>query len=82
MLPTEKAIQSRLKEVFDLKPTPGQWQNLISKAKGHNHSNSAPTHEFSLFSQPSRSLPKFEFREIIDSVTGANTFLIYPRGEE
>jgi len=30
MIPSERAIQSRMKEVFDLKPNSNQWSNLMS----------------------------------------------------
>jgi len=81
MLPTEKAIQSRIKEVFGLKPSNSQWNQLIQKLKGHSHSSSAPT-EFSLFSSSQFSLPKFDIRNMCEPVTGCETMLIYPRGEE
>jgi len=59
MLPTERAIQSRMKEVFDFKPSNTQWQNLLDACRGsskekHHHTRSAPTTgpqlSFSLFS--------------------------------
>ncbi|CAG9329364.1 unnamed protein product [Blepharisma stoltei] len=79
MMPTEKAIQCRMREVFDLKPTDSQWNQLIQKAR--NHSNSSFS-EFSLFSQPSQVLPKFNIREISDPSTGSRTLVIYPNNEE
>lgn len=79
MLPSEKAIQARMREVFDFKPSPNDWQNLIQQARGHSHSSSAPA-EFSLFSK-SPSLPKFTFKEITDQSNGSRTLLIYPNGE-
>lgn len=30
MIPSERAIQSRMKEVFDFKPNSNQWANLMS----------------------------------------------------
>ena len=79
MLPSEKAIQARMREVFDFKPSPLEWQNLIQQARGHSHSSSAPA-EFSLFSK-SPVLPKFTFKEIADPSNGARTLLVYPNGE-
>ena len=79
MLPSEKAIQARMREVFDYKPTPAEWQTLLQQAKGHSHSSSAPP-EFSLFSKSS-SVPKFTFKEITDPSNGSRTLLIYPSGE-
>ena len=79
MLPSEKAIQARMREVFDFKPTPIEWQNLIQQARGHSHSSSAPA-EFSFFSK-SPILPKFTFKEIPDPSSGSHTLLIYPNGE-
>lgn len=78
MLPSEKAIQARMREVFDYKPTPSEWQNLIFQARGHSHASSAP--EFSLFSK-STTLPKFMFKEITDPSSGSKTLAIYPNGE-
>ena len=79
MLPSEKAIQARMREVFDLKPGQGEWQHLMDQAKGHSHSSSAP--EFSLFSW-SPSLPKFVFEKIYEQSSGTHTVLIYPAGEK
>ena len=79
MLPSEKAIQARMREVFDCKPTASEWQNLIRLAKGHSHSSSAPA-DFSLFSK-SPIIPKFTFKEISDPSSGSKTLLIYPSGE-
>ncbi|OMJ78944.1 hypothetical protein SteCoe_21115 [Stentor coeruleus] len=78
MLPSEKAIQARIREVFDYKPSDSEWQNLISQARGHSHASSAP--EFSLFSK-SPTLPKFTFKEINDPSSGNKTLAIYPNGE-
>lgn len=80
MLPSEKAIQSRMREVFDCKPSPSEWQNLLQLARGHSYSNSAPT-EFSFFSK-SPSVPKFMFQEITEQSNGCKTILIYPSGEK
>lgn len=79
MLPSEKAIQARMREVFDLKPSQTEWQNLMALAKGHSHSSSAP--EFSLFSW-SPSLPKFTFDKIYEQSSGTHTVLVYPAGEK
>lgn len=81
MMPTEKAIQCRMREVFDLKPTDSQWEQLIQKARSHS-AVSVISSEFSLFSQPAQSIPKFNIREISDPSTGSRTLLIYPNNEE
>jgi hypothetical protein len=78
MLPSEKAIQTRMREVFDFKPSPNDWENLLAQARGHSYSNSAPG--FSLFSRPVIS-PKFSFKEVVDPLSNVRTLLIYPSGE-
>lgn len=78
MLPSEKAIQARMREVFDYKPSTSDWENLLALARGHSHSHSAP--DFSLFSR-SATLPKFTFKEITDPASKAKTLLIYPTSE-
>ena len=45
MMPTERAIQSRMKEAFDLKPSATQWVSLMetilkSRETHHEHSRS------------------------------------------
>lgn len=45
MMPTERAIQSRMKETFDLKPSATQWTSLMetilkSREQRHEHSRS------------------------------------------
>mmetsp|Transcript_10999 Transcript_10999/g.21551 ORF Transcript_10999/g.21551 Transcript_10999/m.21551 type:complete len:891 (+) Transcript_10999:1558-4230(+) len=91
MIPTERAIQSRMKEVFDYKPTPTQWSNLLDAAKKrerHSHSLSAPlpAPDFSFFrnsmASDSRRLPMFIITDVTDPVTGTETCVIYPEGEE
>ena len=79
MLPSEKAVMARMREVFDLKPSPNEWQGLMARARGHSHSSSAP--EFSLFSW-SPSLPKFIFDKMYEQASGTHTTLIYPAGEK
>ena len=79
MLPSEKAVMARMREVFDLKPSPSDWQGLMARARGHSHSNSAP--EFSLFSSPP-SLPKFIFEKMYEQASGTHTTLIHPAGEK
>jgi len=58
MIPTERAIMSRMKEAFEFKPSPIQWDNLLDACKGfyqekHHHTKSAPAEkqgiDFSIF---------------------------------
>lgn len=58
MMPTERAIQSRMKEAFEFKPSALQWENLLDACKGffkekHQHTKSAPSERhamsFSIF---------------------------------
>jgi hypothetical protein len=100
MMPTERAIQSRMKEVFDLKPSTTQWNNLLEAARNrlrekHQHSRSAPLEkpeiQFSLFGHspadsqpcpPAVQIPNFVVNDMFDPVTGTETCVIYPEGEE
>jgi hypothetical protein len=91
MIPTERAIQSRIKEAFDFKPSTTQWTSLMEAAKKrerHSHSLSAPLpdSEFSLFRNEiaidARRLPMFVITDVTDPVTGTETCVIYPEGEE
>jgi hypothetical protein len=86
MIPTERAIQSRMKEVFDYKPTALQWSNLLQAAKRrdrHSHSLSAP--DSSVFrssdaSSPHR-VPMFIVSSTTDPISATETCVIYPEGE-
>ena len=80
MMPSEKAIQSRMREAFDCKPTASEWQDLLRQAKKHMHSESDPP-EFSFFSK-SPTVPRFTLEEIMDQTSGCKTLLIYPNGEK
>ena len=83
MLPTERAVQSRIKEVFDYKVPAPDWEVFVTHCKNHHaHSKSAPM-AYSLFSQP-LAAPHFAFvvREIPDPVSKQMLTLIYPFGEE
>ena len=80
MLPSEKAIQSRMREVFDCRPSASEWQDLLQQAKKHLHCASDPP-EFSLFSKSSTEA-KFTLDEIVDQSSGCKTLLIYPNGEK
>lgn len=92
MLPTERAVQSRMKEVFDFKVTPNEWSHLLNVCRGmhkHNHTKSAPEEirtNYSLFSTQqslfSNSNPEFVIREMLDPVTGLKVHVIYPRDDE
>lgn len=85
MLPTERAIQSRVKEVFDYKIPPTDWEFFIDSCKQkHFHTKSAPeSSSYSLFSSNSQySNPSFTMKEIPDAVTKQLVVLVYPKGEE
>lgn len=85
MLPTERAIQSRIKEVFDYKIPATDWESFIDSCKQkHFHTKSAPEYSsYSLFSSNSQSSnPSFTMKEIPDAVTKQLIILIYPKGEE
>jgi OST-HTH Associated domain/OST-HTH/LOTUS domain len=92
MLPTERAVQSRMKEVFDFKVSLPEWGNLMEVCKGmykHHHTKSAPEQvktNYSLFSSQqsffSNSTPVFIVKDVLDPVTGLRVHVIYPKDEE
>lgn len=87
MLPTERAVQSRIKEAFDVKPTPQQWQmfmEAVSERSKHHHSLSAPEAADTLTAQlniPTSDVPNFVILEVMDALTNLETKVIYPEGE-
>ncbi|OMJ71694.1 hypothetical protein SteCoe_30024 [Stentor coeruleus] len=92
MLPTERAVQSRMKEVFDFKVSQAEWGCLLEVCRGmykHTHTKSAPEKvktNYSLFSSYqslfSNSTPVFDVKEMLDPVTGQKVHVIYPKDEE
>ena len=88
MLPTERAIQSRMKEAFDVKPSAAQWQlfmETVSERSKHHHSRSAPAAPDSLTAQlaiPTCDVPNFVIMEVVDALTNLDTKVIYPEGEK
>jgi hypothetical protein len=84
MLPTERAIQSRIKEAFDFKVSSSEWSFLQEVIRGmhkHTHTKSAPDQiNYSLFS--AASTPVFILKETLDPVTRTKIFVVYPKGEE
>ncbi|OMJ91274.1 hypothetical protein SteCoe_6255 [Stentor coeruleus] len=89
MISTEKAIQSRLKEAFDLKPAGNVWTNFIDYAlkycRVHHQKSLSETRGFSFFSQnDEKKTRNFSFcsKKIQDLVSGGETYIIYPNNEE
>jgi hypothetical protein len=89
MISTEKAIQSRLKEAFDLKIPQQLWTSFIDtsmKSKRIRHKKSLSDSEnFSYFSKAnSLSTPNFYFgiKKVQDFGTGTENLAIYPVNEE
>ena len=92
MLPTERAVQSRMKEVFDFKVSPSEWANILEVCRGtckHHHTKSAPEQvrtNYSLFSSSqslySNSNPVIMVKEMLDPVTGLKVHVLYPKDEE
>jgi hypothetical protein len=85
MLPTERAIQSRMKEAFDVKPNSNQWQVLIDsirkKGRQHLHSKSEEVKHTSLLTS-NNSIPQFSLHQQSDPITGSEMAVIYPESEE
>lgn len=92
MIPTEKAIQSRIKEAFDLKITPSQWNYVLQiccksqKFKTYSHTKaSSESSNFLFFSDRNLNRPRkpyFIVKSIKDPVTGCEISVIYPNNDE
>ena len=89
MIPTEKAIQSRFKEVYDIKTPNCQFTSLLElciknqKEKSFFHKKASS--DFSLFSQnESKNAKNLSFcvKKIRDISTGIEINAIYPVNEE
>ena len=83
MLPTERAVQSRIKEVFDYKVPASEWEVFMDLCKSQKTQAKSPQASYSLFSQSSASAHfSFDLKEIPDPVTKQRLVLVYPLGEE
>ena len=85
MLPTERAIQSRMKEAFDVKPNTTQWKQLLEsiKTRKERHGKSkSDTLQSSNFITSNVEIPSFSVSNMMDSITGTEMAVIYPEGEE
>ena len=88
MISTEKAIQSRIKEAFDLKMSPQAWVNFLEyvlKVRITHKKSFSESQGFSLFSEQSQKTLKnfnFQMKSIRDLGTGSENIVIYPSGEE
>ena len=88
MIPTEKAIQSRIKEVLDLKVTNSQWGNIVDMCyKNQRHNNyyhckaSSEASNTALFSKKPQK-HGFCIKKIRDPILGSENLVIYPINEE
>jgi hypothetical protein len=88
MLPTERAIQARIKEAFDYKITTDEWKELIDhihkvQKPFSSYSNSSSSH-FSLFSQdPAEDIVQIiRVKTFKDKVFNTDTLLLYPFEEK
>ena len=84
MLPTERAIQSRMKEAFDLKPNSTTWTQLIeiiSKRKDKHLKSLSDTLQSGSFITSNVEIPTFSVSYLHDSITGTDMAVIYPEGE-
>jgi hypothetical protein len=74
MVPTERAIQSRMKEAFDLKPNATQWSSLMenigrTRETMHRNTKSEGVSNESVIKTNS-TIPNFSVSYIHDSVIG------------
>lgn len=88
MISNEKAIQSRIKEAFDIKINPAQWAGFLEHALKFrvNHKKScSQVQGFSLFSNQEESRTKnfrFLMKTVKDLGSGSENLVVYPCGEE
>ena len=88
MISTEKAIQSRMKEAFDIKINPLMWAGFLENAlkfKMNHKKSCSQTPGFSLFSHQEGRRTKnfcFQMKTIKDLGTGSENIVIYPVNEE
>lgn len=88
MISTEKAIQSRIKEAFDLKISPPAWSYFIENALRPSYSHKKSLSEalsFSLFSSQAEKNRKnftFSLKKVKDYGSGTENPVIYPANEE
>lgn len=76
MAPTEKLILSRIKECFGLKLEANVWKNLLSILLTHENSNKK------LSTGDGSDIETLTVSNTIDPSTGAETYVIYLKGEE
>jgi len=88
MISTEKAIQSRIKEAFDLKIAPPTWSYFLENALRPSYSHKKSLSEapsFSLFSSQAEKNRKnftFSLKKVKDYGSGTENSVIYPVNEE
>ena len=88
MISTEKAIQSRIKEAFDLKSNPAGWAGFLQgalKCRASHQKSCSEVRGFSLFSyQEERKTKNLRFlmKTVKDLGTGSENIVVYPFGEE
>ena len=85
MISTEKAIQSRIKEAFDLKVPPQVWSQFIASCLQGSMHKKALSASFSLFSSQSEKNKKnfvFSAKTVLDFASGTETRVVYPVNEE
>ena len=85
MISTEKAIQSRIKEAFDLKLSPQSWSQFIGSCLSTSMHKKALSASFSLFSSQTEKHKKnflFCSKTVSDMISGTESRVIYPVNEE
>jgi hypothetical protein len=85
MISTEKAIQSRLKEAFDLKVSVNYWNSFLETALKNSVHKKASSETFSLFSSESMKNRKnflFCVKKVRDFASGGENSVIFPVNEE
>ena len=86
MLPTERAIQSRIKEAFDFKPSQQQWQQLletvIERSKHHHSLSASDATHLRESAVPAYSIPNFMVLDVLDSLTNQETKVVYPERDK
>lgn len=87
MLPTERAIQARVKEAFDYKVSSEEWKELLDlciKSQKNPEILYTSSSKFSLFSNNlyETTIQGFKLKKYKDLIFNNETYLIYPLNEK
>ncbi len=81
MLPTERAIMSRVKEAFALRLQGQMWEGVIEAIARSVKSRKSSFDIVSSSDDPVKYPFQFELSETLDPTSGANLIVVFPLGE-